>query len=320
MMLPPAEWAPDDPRRTPVTVRRRYIDDGFTDRSLAVMVRSGVLAKPRRGAYVSGPAWSELDAGGRHSVRARAVLAQARTELVLSHVTGLLEYDAPIWGLSLDDVHVTRTDGRIGRPEAGVRQHRGAVELGDVVRRNGVPVMSPTRVALEITAMTDVEHGLVVVDDLLHRGLTTPVQLAERQQGMTCWPRTLSSDIVLRLADPRIETVGEARSYFLCFSQHLPMPEPQYEIRDANGRVIHRVDFAWPEHGVFMEFDGKVKYEKLLKQGERASDVVIKEKRREELICRLKGWRCLRIVWSDLERPVATAAMIRDALFSSAVA
>ena len=48
------------------------------------------------------------------------------------------------------------------------------------------------------------------------------------------------------------------------------MPEPQYEIKDDRGVVIGRVDFAWPELGVFLEFDGKVKYEKLLKPGERA--------------------------------------------------
>ena len=74
------------------------------------------------------------------------------------------------------------------------------------------------------------------------------------------------------------------------------------------------VDFAWPELGLFLEFDGKIKYQKLLKEGESPSDVVIREKRREELVCRLTGWRCIRIVWADLYRPERTAANIR-ALF-----
>ena len=70
-----------------------------------------------------------------------------------------------------------------------------------------------------------------------------------------------------------------------------------------------------------MEFDGRVKYEALLRPGERASDVVFREKRREERICRLTGWRCIRIAWADLDRPASTATMIRDALFPpSAVA
>jgi hypothetical protein len=313
-MKPPKPWPPDDPRRTPVTLRRAYLASGYTDRALARMVRDGALARPRRGAYVAGPVWFGLDDAGRHSVRARAVLAQARADAVLSHVTGVLEYDAPTWGLDLTEVHLTRRDGRIGRSEAGVRQHAGVIAPGDVVLRNGVPVMNPHRLALEVTTMTDVEHALPVVCDLLHRGLTTPEDLALRYELMELWPNSLASQVVVRLADPRIESVGEARVLYVCYSQSLPMPTPQVEIRDGSGEVVARVDFAWPELGVFLEFDGKVKYEKLLKEGQRASDVVVREKQREELICRLTGWKCIRITWADLENPERTAAMIRRIL------
>ena len=34
----------------------------------------------------------------------------------------------------------------------------------------------------------------------------------------------------------------------------------QYEIRDSAGQLLARLDFAWPELGVFLEFDGKEKY------------------------------------------------------------
>ena len=91
------------------------------------------------------------------------------------------------------------------------------------------------------------------------------------------------------------------------------MPQPQYKVRDpATGEVVARVDFAWPELGLFLEFDGRVKYQKLLKEGESVTDVVLREKRREELICRLTGWRCIRIVWADLYTPERTAAIIRS--------
>ena len=46
------------------------------------------------------------------------------------------------------------------------------------------------------------------------------------------------------------------------------------------------MDFAWPEFGVFLEFDGKEKYTKYLKEGESVVDAVLREKKREELICR----------------------------------
>jgi len=175
-------------------------------------------------------------------------------------------------------------------------------------------VMGPTRLGLEVTTVTDVEHSLVAVNHLLHVGQTTLEALAERYRTMAQWPNTLITDLVLRLANPKIESVGESRTFYLCYIHRLPMPEPQYEITDASGRVVARVDFAWPELGVFLEFDGKVKYEKFLKEGERASDVVVREKRREELICRLTGWTCIRIIWADLGKPGQTAELIRQAL------
>lgn len=320
MMLPPRERQPDDPRLGPVMLRGQLLASGYTDKAIARLVRGGDWVKIRHGAYTLASIWAQLDASGRHGLHSRAVLAQARTPVVLSHVSGLAEYDAPTWGLDLSDVHVTRLDGKAGRNEAGVNQHSGLIVPGDVVRRNGVPVMSPTRLALEVSMVTELEPSLVVVNHLLHAGLTTHAALAERYQSMNSWPFSLKTDLVLRLGDGRIESVGETRTFGLCFRHSLPMPTPQYEIRDASGRVVARVDFAWPELGVFLEFDGMVKYEKLLEDGQRASDVVVAEKRREELICRLTGWRCIRLVWSDLAAPERTAAMIRRQLYSAAQA
>lgn len=174
--------------------------------------------------------------------------------------------------------------------------------------------MSPTRVAVEITTVASVEASLCIVSHFLHSGQTTEAALQKQGEVMKQWPGTLSADLVLRLSDGRFESVGECRTYFLCFSQHLPMPVPQFEVRDGSGRVVARVDFAWPEFEVFLEFDGKVKYEKLLREGQRASDVVIAEKRREDVICRLTGWRCIRLDWADLAQPGRTATLIRQVL------
>ena len=95
----------------------------------------------------------------------------------------------------------------------------------------------------------------------------------------------------------------------------LPRPVCQYKVRDHRGNVVAVVDFAWPELGVFVEFDGKIKYTRLLKEGQSVTDVVLAEKRREELIHELTGWRCVRIVWADLYQPEATALRIRRVLF-----
>ena len=319
MILPKPRPA-DDPRNGPVHLRKTLLAQGHDDRSIARLVANGVLVRVRRGAYADRASVAGLDADGRHGLRARAVVQQARTRVVLSHVSGLPEYDAPTWGLDLSTVHVTRTDAKAGRREAGVQQHKGAVLPGDVVELNGLEVMSPTRLALEATTLGTSESGLVVVNDLLHRCLTTKAELLARYALMERWPYTLRTTLVLQWADRRIETVGESRTWHLIRRSALPVPEPQYVVRDAWGREVARVDFAWPEFGVFLEFDGKVKYEKLLLPGQSASQVVVAEKRREELVCRLTGWRCVRVVWDDLARPAATQQLIRDALFRPSLA
>ena len=96
------------------------------------------------------------------------------------------------------------------------------------------------------------------------------------------WPNSLTTDLVLRLADERFESVAEARFFYLCFRWSVPMPQPQYVVEDRAGLSVARLDFAWPARKRWVEVDGRVKYEKLLREGERASDVVLREKRRAQ--------------------------------------
>lgn len=289
------------------------LDLGFDDKSIARMVRSGEWHRLRHGAYCSGAAWRDSDDRQRRMLVAHAVYRSARVPVLLSHTSALDRLDISYWDLG-ETAHLTRTDGKAGRSEAGVVQHRGAVFAHDVTRRSGFWVTDGTRTGLDVTTIADTERSLVVINGLLHAGETTVPLLRQRLDGMAHWPDTLHTDLVLRLADGRHESVGESRTGYLCWSQQLPAPTPQYEIRDRTGRVVARVDFAWPEYGVFLEFDGRIKYERLLREGETSADAVVREKRREELICGLTGWRCIRITWADLFHPERTAARIRAAL------
>ncbi len=75
---------------------------------------------------------------------------------------------------------------------------------------------------------------------------------------------------------------------------------------------------VWPEHGLLGEFDGRVKYGRLLRPGEEPGDAVFREKRREDELRRLTGFAMVRLVWADLHRPRETAARIRGLLRSVA--
>lgn len=312
------ELTPHDPLLTPLHLRKDLVASGWTDRAISRAVARGDLAKVRWGAYVSRASYDALDEAGRNGLRARAVVAQGGTDLVVSHASAVPFWGAPAWGLDLTDVHVTRPDRKAGRREAGVQQHRGKLLLGDTATRGGLVVSSPTRLGLEMTTTGRAEAALCVVNDLLHRGLTTREALETRYRAlgeditepMDHWPGTLTANIVLRLCDPRLESVGESRLLYLCWANGLPMPVPQYEVRDRWGRLVARVDFAWPDLGVFMEFDGKVKYTKLLRPGESVTDAVLREKKREQEVCEATGWRPVRVDWPDLERGPATARRI----------
>jgi len=320
MKIPPRTRPEDDPRNGPVILRRDLRAQGLTGRSVSRLIRDEGLVKVRTGAYVPPDVWSACDREGRFGLLGRAVLRQARTPVILSHTSALAEYGVPLWGFDLVAAHVTRTDGLPGRSARDVRQHSGRLGAGDLVVLNGVPATNPARAVLESVTLGRVEASLCAANFLLHSGLTTEKLLNTQYVGMENWPDTRAAELVLRMADRRFESLGETRTFFCCFQQGLPCPEPQYEIKDASGRVIARVDLAWPDLGVFLEFDGRVKYEKLLKEGERASDVVLRERDRERMICRLTGWRCVRVTWADLARPEQLAARIREELFPTAVA
>lgn len=293
-----------------IMMRHELLAAGYDGRAIARLRATGVLHRLRHGSYTHGEVWRSLDATGRRRLVARAVLRRARSAAVLSGPNAADELGAPVWDMG-DDVHLTRLDGRAGRREAGVVQHRGVVLADDLTIRDGLPILGGTRTAIDMLTIAEPEHALVTINGLLHGGETTVDLIRHRLAGMVPNPHTLNAPIVLALAEPRCESAGETRTLFLCWRHHLPRPSPQYEIRDRSGRLVATVDFAWPDLGVFVEFDGMEKYHRHRRPGESIADMVIREKRREELVCGLTGWRCIRITWYDLQHPTRTAARIR---------
>ena len=298
-----------DLRHDNVLMTFELLAAGYDDRAITRMVRRGDLHRLRQGAYTFGAHWRALPPVERRKLVAHATLRSARSPAVLAGPSAADHFGVPVWDMG-DEVHLARLDHKAGRRKGGKVQHRGTTLAEDITVRNGVPVTSGTRTALDMIALADVPRALVTVNGLLHARETTPELLERRAASMGYDPNTLESTIVLGLADGRCESAGESLSLHLIWRQHLPKPELQVIIRDRSGRVVARVDFAWPALGVFMEFDGQEKYHRYRRPGETIEQAVLREKRREELICGLTGWRCIRIVWADLHHPERTAARI----------
>jgi hypothetical protein len=305
-----------DPFSMPVSLRRELLRDGWHDRAIAQQVRSRQWVRPRRGAYVDAAAWTSLDAPARHVVTTRAVVKQANTGVVVSHSSAVPWWGGTTWGLDLGPVHITRRDGKTGRKEAGVHQHCGLILDEDVAVRHGIEVMSPARTSLEVSSVSSIEAAVVVLNDFLHRKLTTPAAVRDRYDAdMAHWPDTRATELVIRLGDPRIASVLESRFWVFCFRAGLPAPVPQYEVRTPDGHLVAVLDFAWPELGAYVETNGKFKYLELLEPDERPGDVIQRERRREEVVHQLTAFRALHVDWDDLSRPHALEQRVRSHLW-----
>lgn len=294
-------------------LRRDALAAGLGDKALRRLVQAGRLHRVRHGAYTLRAHWEGLSAVERHLLVARCALRTAGTEVALSHTSAAAAHGAPVWGLPLEDVHLVRLDRRTGRREAGVRQHRSQVGAREVVEVDGMRVTSPARTCLDITTICGVEVALGVVDHFLSSGKVTRRELLDRCAELRWSPGSLTTELTFRLADPGAESLGETRVRFRCYRGGLPRPVTQFEITEG-ARTLYRLDLAWPEHRVWIEFDGREKYLKFRRPGESVVDAVLREKRREEDIARRTGWRCLRVTWADLAQPERLVARIAAVL------
>jgi hypothetical protein len=234
------------------------------------------------------------------------------SNVALSHQSSLLETPGcSVWNVDLSRVHVTRLDGGAGRVEGDVVHHEGSCHADDLVERDGRLATTVGRAVIESASIMSVESGLVAADSALHSGAVDEAELTHRLSLMKEWPNTRKVELVVRMADGRAESVGESRSRYLFWSQGLPRPDLQFRVYDHNGNLIGITDFAWPEYRLLGEFDGKVKYGRLLKPGQEPGDVVFGEKQREDELREVTGFAMIRPIWADLYRPVETAARAR---------
>jgi hypothetical protein len=316
----PTTWIDDVSHRLLATaldhgafLRRDVIALGMDDRILRRQLRAGIWVRVRHGAYTFADVWAAADEDERHRIRVRAASRVLGDRVAFSHHSSCLISRLPLWGADLTQIHVTRRDGGAGRTEGDLRHHEGLLLPDDIVTGDGLTTTRPVRAVLESASLLTVEQGLVVVDAGLREGLFGKDELFAQQLLMESWPGCRHLQLVTRLAESRSGSVGESRSRYLFWVEGLPAPVSQFDVLDR-GRTVATVDFAWPDHKLIVEFDGKEKYVKYVLPGETPADAVFREKQREDLIRRLTGWTVIRLTWADLHQPKRTAAIIRTAM------
>lgn len=287
---------------------------GCDDNAIRRALRSRTWMRIRQGVYTFPDIWSGLDEVGRHLAAARAVVRKLGPAVALSHVSAALDHGMLVWGADLSTVHVTRLDGGAGRTEAGVKHHEAFCVDDELVQRDGYVTTRPARAAVEAGLGRGAEAALVTFDNGLFQGLFDRADLDRAFGVVSVWPGARALQVAVRLADGAAESVGESRARYLCYAHGLPAPELQFHVYDARGRLVGIADMAWRKHRLLGEFDGRVKYGRLLKPGELPGDAVFREKVREDTLRELTGYAMVRLVWADLGRGAETAARIRRLL------
>jgi hypothetical protein len=292
-------------------LRRDAVLAGWSDDELGRLVRAGELSRLRRGAYVG--AVLPADAAEVHRLLVRATVAGLRRPGIVSHQSAAVLHGLPLWDVPLDRVHVTRRPRAWNDTSAVLCCHVARVREDEVVGIGGLDVTDRTRTALDLARSLPHEAAVVMLDAALHRGLLSIDTVRARLFDIAGTPGSRSAARAVTAADGRSESVGESRSRVILQRWKVAPSALQFEVRSGDGGFVARTDFAWEGQRLVGEFDGRVKYGRLLRPGQDPGDAVFEEKLREDAI-REENWGVLRWVWSDLRRPDRLAVRVRRAL------
>ena len=240
-------------RQHGVVTRAQLRAGGWSEQAIKTARANAHLVDLHRGVYAV--------AGVPASARTRTIAAvlAAGDGAAASHASA-----AWLWGLLPEppeepDVSVQRP--RFARLE-GVTVHR-VLDLSPrwVRSRDGIAVTDPLRTMLELGAV----RPRAQVSDALERGLVANLfsiaalewvraELAASGRNGCGVLRDLLDDRALGAGRP--DGLLEPRLAQLCARYSVERPVFQHRIFDGAGRLVARVDFAYPEDRAFLEVDG----------------------------------------------------------------
>jgi len=188
------------------------------------------------------------------------------------------------------DLHVLNPAGRQLRKSDGLVVHR----------RDGAPLAlvdgrlatEPNWTAVEVARSLRRPRALATLDAALRSGFCDQRQLrsaAARQSGRR---GIVSVRDLIPLADARAESPMESEARLRMLDGGLPTPELQYKIVDRNFQPW-RVDFAWPERRLAVEYDGFDWH---------SSPEALQQDRRKRAALQEVGWTVLSVTADDVRR------------------
>ena len=255
-----------------------------------------------------GPAWCRLlpDVYADARLEVTHVLrTRVAARLLLPHSVVSGASAAVLWGLddlagAEDDVELTVPPGSPRGAAPGVVVRRRVLPERCIRPVVGVRATAPETTAVELAARLPLDDGVVLLDRVVAAELSTLTTLrweAAELTGRGCRRARQAA----ALADGLAASPQETRLRLLLHRSALPRPVAQHRVR-REGRFVARLDFAWPEHRVGLEYEGAWHTTR------------IPEDRRRIEALQAAGWRVLFVTAADLRSPAALLTRIAAAL------
>lgn len=292
--------------------RAELFDRGLSERQVRTMISHRVLRRVRRGNYIFAEDWDGLWAEGRHLVEVIAAQKNAVGEPpVFWGPSAAVLHGLPLYRVAPSVVHVATMDARHGRTRAGLTWHNVEVPAADLTVIDGICCTTRDRTVLDLARSLRPEAALAASDAALRDETVTGHE--QNDTGAREWRERLlvradrlhgrgvrQARRVISFADGRAQLPGESVSRLHLSRLGFTRYDIQIHVAGAAGDD-YWLDFGFFGARCFGEFDGQSKYRDSSMRGERSvEDVVLDEKRREDDIRGVTGWRMARWGSADI--------------------
>lgn len=145
----------------------------------------------------------------------------------------------------------------VARPRRdGCVAYESALTDDEIVAIGGTRVTAPRRTAVDLARFRPRTEAVVALDALTHARLCTLAEVREAIPVLRGQRGVRQAAEVVDLASDRSESPMETRLRLVLVDGGLPAPEVQWEVLDRYGIVIARLDLAYPEKLIGIEYDG----------------------------------------------------------------
>ena len=247
-----------------------------------------------------------------HRLYARGAMLLMPPDAVLGGRSAATWFDAP-FATSVEPVLVVVPPDSAWRGPRGIRVHRTEVNPAEVVTfydYEGVArLTTPLRTAWEIGTQESLAAAVALLDAMVRAGHVDGGSLARLAHGSRGRWGARRFGKVVPLVDGRSESRPESLVRVACVRAGLPAPVPQFVVM-AEGQFLGRVDLAWPEARLIVEYEGAHHFEE--------TQIRRDDRRYERLVA--AGWRVIRLSSADLQNLADVVSRIARALGSPLLA